>query len=71
MSILDDFKLGVTCPLCGYEFDDEEVWHSSYSEKSEIPMNHGDQKKVQCHRCDKDFYVSADEILLFCSTEID
>lgn len=48
-----------TCPHCKYEFDDEETWHSQYSESGEVYSGDGDESELVCPNldCCKSFKV--------------
>ena len=48
-----------TCPHCGYEFDDDETWHTSHQSEYEVYNGDGDQSTVKCHNldCQKVFHL--------------
>ena len=48
-----------TCPHCGYEFDEDETWHSQFSETGEVSSEDGDESELKCPNldCQKDFKV--------------
>lgn len=68
---MSDLKNAPTCPHCNYEFDAEETWHSTYSEKSRVHTNDDDESTVTCHNddCKKRFKTRCTYIAMFISEE--
>lgn len=66
---MNGFNLRVICPHCGYEFDDDETWHSQYGDDKHV-VNTGDceESNVECHSCEQGFNVYCEQITMFKSS---
>jgi hypothetical protein len=60
-------KNNPACPYCGYEFDDEETWYSSYSKTGEVYTGDGDCSELTCPNddCKKVFDCTCVHIVTF------
>jgi hypothetical protein len=68
---MSNLKNNPVCPHCGYEFDDDETWHSQYSEESMILTSEDEESEPVClnEDCGKQFKVRCVAVIMFDSEE--
>lgn len=61
------------CPHCGYEFDDEETWHSNYLKSGKVNVGDYDGSDLTCPNldCGKEFTVTCIHEIKFEASEQD